>query len=468
MQNSPSCVCCEPAGECFHVTDQITPALFSLWTDEAGTWSNVDTGGIADRYETSDSFAQLIYRNSVPAFTDLWAILADNPAVDQKVRVLFSWEDVDNYWFVESDVALEAANTYRANIRLGQVAAGVETILDADTTLEFSVFGSIVQSVRVCYRDGEVRAYLVGPTESTAVAYTTALPAGDFGVGTGDQTGWDTPTTFEYFELWVNTTGTYDVDCGVCDDIEPTSSSEVAGTAGVTMSATAEVSPPVFSAAATGNAGAAMAASAEVLPPPPPTFDAAATGEAAAVMAATATFVDDCFSENCCDRPEPETGEANDLPATLNSEITDYTCDCLDNISFTHGVACLTGIDGKPFAWQGAGSNEWRMTGDIFCDIENPEDPGVSYESCEVSRETFILQCNTVGGCEDWFLYIDGAVGCTPTSIRPNPGYSCNPLDMTFVIPVQGCNCSPPGTPGDPMGGGVCDCSITIRIYETP
>lgn len=173
-----------------------------------------------------------------------------------------------------------------------------------------------------------------------------------------------------------------------------------------------------------------------------------------------------CFSETCCDRPEPESEEVDELPATLNSEITDYTCDCLDNISFTHGVACLTGIDGKPFAWQGTGTNEWRMQGDVLCDIEDPSDPGTSYESCELSHERFTLVCNSGGDCEDWMLTLDGTEGCTPVTVRPRPGYSCNPLDMTFDVPVDGCNCSPPGTPGDPTDPGVCDCSITIRIYE--
>lgn len=153
-----------------------------------------------------------------------------------------------------------------------------------------------------------------------------------------------------------------------------------------------------------------------------------------------------CISQVCCDRSQPDSGLGDALPTTLNSEITAYTCTCLDLTSDSgSGVQCLTGIDNKTFNWQLDDPPSWLMQGTVFCDDEGNE-------QCELSSEEFILHCG-LGDGKDWWLEMLGSAGCDPVVAYPEPGYSCNPINMTFILPITGCV-------------GANGCTLTIRIYE--
>ena len=397
------CSCCETAA-CFSYDDEFNDnSIGSWWTQASGAWTEMSAAII----RTSSSNAQLVYTDPVTAFTDKFAEQT-SIGMDQQGRLIFSWVDSSNYWVAEGSIATLTALTYRATIKIIEIVSGTPTTHVTSTKDFFSAF-TPVPIIHVCYRDGDVRAYtansaIAGPDTAFA-EHTVSPPAGSFGIGTGDQTGWTTPTQFNYWHLDVDTRAGYDSACTDCPD-------------------------------------------------------AADTG---------------CYTEACCGRTLPGEG-GNELPSTFNFEVLDYDCDCLDNISCSESVACINGIATLTLTYNGGSSSEWEGTGDVFCDCDQEAlNPGCqSCETCELSRETFQLQCNGTGSCTDFTMHNIGTVGCSPSYVSARAGGSCDPFDMTFDVPIYGCNCSPPGqgcytSGGEELcdAGGVCNCTLTVRVYES-
>jgi hypothetical protein len=146
----------------------------------------------------------------------------------------------------------------------------------------------------------------------------------------------------------------------------------------------------------------------------------------------------------------PDSEEPNKLPLALQSEITSYTCECLDLTSETHNVPCLEGIDDRDFVYDPDELDRptWKMQGNVLCDID-------MVDACEVSSEGFSLRCD-IEAPDGWLLEMNGSAGCAFVAVSPEAGFSCDPFDMTFIIPVSGCT-----------GANPTPCEITFRIFET-
>lgn len=218
MRFSPSCGCCD-TGDCFPYTDQFNDGSLSGWTEEAGNWT--EETELFGYVTTSDSYAQLIFGGTEPFIDKFSARIPVEQ--DRPGRIIFAWEDTDNFWFAEAYLSTPSGFNYTWEIAIGQVVSGVETVYATDSGVESAPFG-FSPTLTVCYRDGDIRAFF-GQVEAVgALEHTATLPDGAFGLGTGDLTGYS-EFRCNLWNLWVDTRDDYDADCGACPEIDEVSSS---------------------------------------------------------------------------------------------------------------------------------------------------------------------------------------------------------------------------------------------------
>lgn len=167
----PGCSCC--GGFC------LQGDLDGTFTEESGTWVG---------NSTSDDYAQKILDPLASDFTDHFHMQHVKAGADtHRRRNIFSWVDVDNYWFAEYYRSVAGGMT----VRIGNVVAGTESILVSAVNLSTGDLGLNC----VCFTNGVIAAFSRRATPSSAlnvrvyVEYEATPPVGQFGFGSGDITG---------------------------------------------------------------------------------------------------------------------------------------------------------------------------------------------------------------------------------------------------------------------------------------
>lgn len=187
--------CCAGAETCFNYTDSL--AADTDWSEESGSWTfNSGSGGFV---AVSDSDAQLIYQAVDAAILTevpyaFFAEITTGGTDDyRRNRIIFNWQDADNYWFGESIDEPSGGNSI-VTVNLGRVVSGVEEILETDSLGPVGVSGRTTTLV-VCYEAGivSVSGTKSGSPSLFPEVYTTVTLVVDamYGIGTGDQTGFD-------------------------------------------------------------------------------------------------------------------------------------------------------------------------------------------------------------------------------------------------------------------------------------